>query len=82
METKLKVRLEAWDDPAFHAAFEDAREEVVTEGIPLDTQDAAMRAQHLLAAAGYPDVHIDVERSVDEALRHVVHWTVHRVPAD
>jgi hypothetical protein len=78
METKLKVRLEAWDDPAFRTAFEEARTEVVAEGIPLDTQDAAQRAQRLLAAAGYPDVHIDVERTVDEALRHVVHWTVHR----
>lgn len=78
VDTKLKVRLEAWDDPAFHAAFEQAREQVVAEGIPLETQDAAVRAQHLLADAGYPDVHIDVERSVDEALAHVVHWTVHR----
>lgn len=78
VDTKLKVRLEAWDDPAFHAAFERAREQVVAEGIPLETQDAAVRAQRLLADAGYPGVHIDVERSVDEALAHVVHWTVHR----
>ncbi len=78
VETKLKVRLEAWDDPAFHAAFEQAREQVNAEAIPLETQEAAVRAQHLLADAGYPGVHIDVERSVDEALAHVVHWTVHR----
>jgi hypothetical protein len=78
METKLKVRLEAWDDPAFHAAFEAAREQVMAEEIPLDTQEAALRAQHLLANAGYPEVRIDVDRSVDEALAHVTHWTVHR----
>ena len=77
MEPRLKVRLEAWDDPAFHAAFERAREQVQAEGIPLDTPEAGSRAEHLLADAGYP-VHIDVVRSVDEALRHVAHWEVHR----
>lgn len=78
METRLKVRLEAWDDPAFHAAFEQARERVLAEAIALDSQEAAVRAQQLLVEAGYPDVRIDVEKSVDEALAHVVHWNVHR----
>jgi hypothetical protein len=80
METRLKVRLEAWDDPAFHAAFETVREQVEHEGVPLDTPEAGFRAEHLLAAAGYPGVRIEVVRSVDEAMRHVAHWEVHRAP--
>lgn len=73
----IKVRLEAWDDPGFHAAFEAAREQASAEGIALDTPEAGLRVEHLLAAAGYPGVRIEVERTVDEALAHVAHWTVH-----
>jgi hypothetical protein len=80
MQPRLKVRLETWDDPAFHAAFEVAREQVEQEGIPLDTPEAGFRAEHLLAEAGYPGVQIQVIRSVDEAMRHVAHWEVHRLP--
>lgn len=78
MGPRLKVRLETWDDPAFHTAFEQAREQVEAEGIPLDSQEAGARAEHLLAEAGYPEVRIDVVRTVDEALAHIAHWDVHR----
>ena len=74
----IKVKLEAWDDPRFHAAFEAAREQASAEGIALDTPEAGLRVEQLLAVAGYPGVRIDVERTVDEALSHVAHWTVHK----
>ena len=78
MQPRLKVRLGDWDDPAFHAAFEQARMQVEAEGIPLDSPEAGFRAEHLLAQAGYPGVRIEVIRNVDEALAHVAHWEVHR----
>jgi hypothetical protein len=78
---KVSVRLEAWDDPVFRAAFEAARAQVEAEGLALDSPEAGQRAQHLLADAGYPGVRIEVDRSVEEAMRHVAHWTVH-APAD
>jgi hypothetical protein len=80
-EVKVSVRLEAWDDPAFRAAFERAREQVEAEGLALDSPEAGERAQHLLAEAGYPGVRIAVERNVEEALHHVARGTVH-APAD
>ena len=76
MATKIKVCLEAWDDPAFRAAFERAYETVASEELALDTPDAGLRVQHLLAEAGYPNVHVEVERTPKEALEHLARWTV------
>lgn len=78
MTTKIKVCLDTWDDPAFRAAFEEAYQTATAEGVALDTPDAGSRVQHLLAAAGFPDVHIEVERTPTEALEHLARWTVKR----
>ena len=78
MATTIKVTLDSWDDPDFRAAFERAYDQVKAEGIALDTPDAGLRVQHLLAAAGFPLAHIDVERTPSEALEHLAHWTVRR----
>ena len=78
MESKLKVCIEPWDDPAFRAAFETAYEAIRVEELPLDSPETARRAQHLLIEAGYPGARIELEKTVDEALAHVAHWFVHR----
>ena len=78
MATTIKVTLESWDDPVFRAAFEQAYDQVSLEGIALDTPDAGLRVQHLLAAAGFPQAHIEVERTPNEALEHLAHWIVKR----
>lgn len=77
MET-LKAKIVPWDDPAFHAAYEQARKTVQAEGLPLDSPMAAMRLQVLLRSAGYPYAVVSETRSVDEALAHVFHWLVRR----
>ncbi len=84
MDTKIKVCIDAWDDPAFRSAVEGAYDQVVAEGRLLDLPETASRVQHLLVAAGYAAARVDLERTVDEALVHVAHWNVHRgavVPA-
>ncbi len=78
MATTIKVTLASWDDPEFRAAFEQAYDQVKTEGVALDTPDAGLRVQNLLAAAGFPGAHVDVVRTPNEALEHLAHWTVRR----
>ena len=79
IEHRIKVRLDPWDDPSFHAAFEGACDRVRGEGIELDSRAAAERTEVLLRAAGYPEASVDYEsRTVDEVLLHVAHWIVRR----
>jgi hypothetical protein len=75
---RIKARLTPWDDPAFVRAFEHARDEVERSGCCPDGPRAAERVQRLLHDAGYPDAHVAVERTVEEALEHVSHWDVRR----
>lgn len=74
----VKARLIPWADKDFVLAYEHAHAEVEESGCCPEGQDAASRVQHLLRDRGYPAARIDVERSVDEALAHVSHWTVRR----
>ncbi len=78
MDARIKVCIDAWDDPEFRTAFDRAYARVVAEGLAVETPEAAHRAQQLLMEAGYPDARIVVERSVDEALAHGAHWSVYR----
>jgi len=78
MPETIKVCIDGWDDPAFRTAFEHVFDQVRDEGLDLSTPGAGLRAQHLLAEAGYPAARVEIERSVDEALAHVAHWNVHR----
>jgi hypothetical protein len=83
MDARINVSIDAWDDPAFRSAVEDAYHSVVSEGLDIDTPEAAQRAQHLLVESGYPHARVDLERSVDEVLSDRCRWLVHRVaPAD
>ena len=85
MDARIKVCIDAWDDPEFRAAFDRAYQRVIAEGLAVDSPATAHRAQHLLVDAGYPDARVVLERSVDEALAHAAHWSVYRgapVPVD
>ncbi|MEO5966549.1 MAG: hypothetical protein ABIR11_13885 [Candidatus Limnocylindrales bacterium] len=74
----LVVVLLDWEDQDFERAFERARAAVVAEGWIINGPRAAMRAEELLHAAGYPQARIGVERTVDEAMAHGARWTVSR----
>ncbi len=78
----LTIRLIPWQDRRFVRAFERAREEVLAEGLTINGPKAAARAEELVRAAGFPGAHVEVKRSVDEALAHVAHWTVWRERPD
>lgn len=74
----LQTKLVPWDDADFVRAYHRAREQVVREGLLLNGPRAAGRLEELLRAAGYPRISVDVERTIDEALRHAARWTVKR----
>ena len=74
----VKTRLMPWDDREFVLAYEQAHAAVEATGCGPESLDAAVRVQHLLREGGYPDAVVEVERSADEALQHVAHWTVRR----
>jgi hypothetical protein len=74
----IKAKLVPWDDPDFVRAFEQARDETERSGCCPDGERAGERVQHLLREAGYPSARVDVERTVEEALEHVSHWSVLR----
>lgn len=75
---RVKAALVPWDDQEFVLAYERAHAEVEASGPSPEGIEAAMRVQGLLRARGYPHAHIEVSRTVDEALRHVAHWTILR----
>jgi hypothetical protein len=78
MDARIKVCIDAWDDPEFRAAFDHAYRQVIAEGLAVDSPEAAQRAQHLLVDEGYGDARIVLERSVEDALAHAASWSVHR----
>lgn len=75
---EITIRLVPWDDSRFLHQFERTREQVISEGLMINGPKAAERVEQLLRSGGYPDVTIDVERTVDEALDHRAHWIVKR----
>lgn len=75
---RVKAKITPWDDPAFVRAFEEARAEVDRSGCCPDGPEAASEVQRLLREGGFPDAHVEVVRSVQEALEHTSHWTVSR----
>jgi hypothetical protein len=79
MDARINVRIDAWDDPGFRSAVEDAYHRVIDEGLVVDTPEAARRAQQLLIEAGYPHARVDLELSVDQALAHEGRWLVYRI---
>jgi hypothetical protein len=74
----IKAKVAPWDDPDFVKAFEHARDETEQSGCCPDGPAAAERVQHLLRERGYPNARVDVERTLEEALEHVSHWSVRR----
>lgn len=74
----IKARLIPWDDPDFVRAFDRAREETERSGCCPDGPQAAARVQRLLHEAGFPNARVEVQRTVEEALEHVSHWSVTR----
>lgn len=78
MDTGLRAELIPWDDPRFVQEYERARQQVIREGLTINGPKAAGRVEQLLHAGGYPEAVVEVERTVDEALRHAARWTVRR----
>lgn len=74
----LRTELVPWDDSDFVKEYERAHEQVAQEGLLLNGPRAAARLEELMRAAGYSRVSVEVERTVDEALRHAARWTVRR----
>ena len=74
----LSMKIVPWDDQAFVRAVEAARDQVHAEGLTINGPAAAGRAEALLRQAGYPNACINCERTVEEAMAHVAHWTVRR----
>jgi hypothetical protein len=74
----IKARLVPWDDPDFVRAFELARGQTEASGCCPEGPQAAARVQHLLRQAGYPLARVEIQRTVEEALEHVSHWSVFR----
>lgn len=78
----LRTELVPWDDADFVREYERAHEQVVREGLLINGPRAAARLEELMRAAGYPRVSVQVERTIDEALRHAARWTVRRDGAE
>ena len=74
----LRTELVPWEDADFVRDYESAHEQVLGEGLLINGPRAAARLEELLRAAGYPRVSVQVERTIDEALRHAARWTVRR----
>ncbi len=75
---RVKAKITPWDDPAFVRAFEHARAEMDRSGCCPEGPKAAAEVQRLLRAAGFLDAHVEVVRTVEEALEHTSHWLVSR----
>ena len=80
IEHRVELKVEDWDDVAFRQAVEHAWDAVRTSPDDVDSLSAAAHLQLLIRTAGYPDATVEVRRSVDEALAHVAHFHVRRVP--
>jgi hypothetical protein len=78
----LRTELIPWDDADFVRHYERAYERILSEGLLINGPRAAARLEELLRAAGYPHVSVQVERTIDEALRHAARWTVRRDGAE
>ena len=75
---RLRAELIPWDDAGFVREYERAYEQVVREGLLINGPKAAARLEVLMRAAGYADISVKVERTIDEALDHAARWTVRR----
>ena len=78
----LRTELVPWDDADFVRNYESAHKRVVNEGLLINGPRAAVRLEELMRAAGYLNVSVTVERTVDDALRHAARWTVRRDGAE
>jgi hypothetical protein len=74
----IRTELIPWNDQGFVRQYERARVQVLHEGLVIYGPKAAARLEQLMRAAGYAQVEVDVERTVDEALHHSARWTVRR----
>lgn len=74
----IRAGLIPWDDQQFVRQYENAREQAIREGLTINGPKAAARVEQLLRAGGYPHAVVQVDRTVDEALKHAARWTVRR----
>lgn len=80
MEHRVELKIIDWDDLPFREAVESTWGRIREGGVDADSLNAAARLQLLVRAAGYPAAIVEVHKTVDEALAHVAHFTVHREP--
>lgn len=81
LEHHVELKVIDWDDLPFREAVDIAWRQVRQGQVDSDSSTAAAHLQLLVRAAGYPTATITVQRTVDEALRHVAHFEVRREPA-
>lgn len=74
----IRAELVPWADQPFVREYENARDQTLREGLTINGPKAAARVEQLLRAGGYPQAVVEVQRTVDEALRHAARWTVRR----
>lgn len=75
----IRVAIIPWDEPAFHAAVQDACR-LAHRQCPEPPSAAGEMdlAQHFLRCQGFPRATVTDARSVDEFVRHIDHWIVRR----
>ena len=78
MDCRLKIKVVDWQDRAFVRAFDVSLSDALRDGLDIDRQAVADRAEAELRGDGYPDARIAYTRSVDEVLARIAHWTVWR----
>jgi hypothetical protein len=74
----LSLKIVPWDDQAFVRAVVAARDQLHPAALTLKGPRACARAEEILRAAGYPLAHVECQRTIEEAMAHVAHWTVRR----
>jgi hypothetical protein len=81
LEHHVELKVIDWDDIPFREAVDTAWRQVRHGQVNSDSTTAAAHLQLLVRAAGYPSATVTVQKTVDEALKHIAHFEVRREPA-
>ncbi len=78
MLTRVKIHVVDWEDPRFVVALQAAWKCLLVEGVELDSPTAAVHAEELLRASGFPTAEIRYDRTVSDIQVGTATWTVRR----
>lgn len=78
MECHVKIRIIDWQDRDFVVALDAGLAAALGDGLAADCMAVADRVQAELRRDGFPEARIAYNRSVDDVLARVAHWTVWR----